>query len=48
LHYLNKKAACLLTVTDIIPSNERLSSKERETALLPMMQLALKTATQSN
>lgn len=46
--FLNKKAACLLTVTDIIPSNERLSSKERETALLPMMQLALKTATHSN
>lgn len=44
--YLNKKAACLLTVTDIIPTHERLSSKERETALLPMMQLALKTAIQ--
>jgi purine-nucleoside phosphorylase len=45
--YLNKNAACLLTVTDIIPTNERLSSKERETALLPMMQLALKTSIQS-
>ncbi|MFZ9878038.1 MAG: purine-nucleoside phosphorylase [Chitinophagaceae bacterium] len=44
--YLNKKAACLLTVTDIIPTHERPSSKERETALLPMMQLALKTANQ--
>jgi purine-nucleoside phosphorylase len=42
--YLNKNAACLLTVTDIIPTHERLSATEREQALLPMMKLALDTA----
>lgn len=44
--YLKKKAGCLLTVTDIIPTHERLSAQERETALVPMMQLALETAIQ--
>lgn len=43
---LKKKAGCLLTVTDIIPTHERLSAKERETALAPMIQLALETAKQ--
>jgi purine-nucleoside phosphorylase len=42
--FLNKNAACLLTVTDIIPTHERLSATEREQALRPMMQLALETA----
>lgn len=42
--HLNKNAACLLTVTDIIPTHERLSATEREQALLPMMNLALDTA----
>lgn len=40
---LNKNAACLLTVTDIIPTHEKLSSEEREKALKPMMELALDT-----
>lgn len=42
--YLKKNAACLLTVTDIIPTHERLSATEREQALRPMMELALSTA----
>ncbi|MBM3412485.1 MAG: purine-nucleoside phosphorylase [Bacteroidetes bacterium] len=42
--YLAKNAACLLTVTDIIPTHERLSATEREQALHPMMKLALDTA----
>ena len=41
--HLNKNAACLLTVTDIIPTHEKLSSDEREKALKPMMELALDT-----
>lgn len=44
--HLKKNAGCLLTVTDIIPTHERLSSEEREKALLPMMELALSTALQ--
>lgn len=43
-NYLKKNAACLLTVTDIIPTHERLSAAEREQALHPMMKLALDTA----
>ena len=39
--YLKKSAATLLTVSDIIPTHERISADERETALLPMMKLAL-------
>lgn len=42
--HLGKNAACLLTVTDIIPTHERLSAEEREKALKPMMELALETA----
>lgn len=42
--FLKKSAACLLTVTDIIPTHERLSASEREQALHPMMKLALDTA----
>lgn len=41
--HLKKNAACLLTVTDIIPTHEKLSSEEREKALKPMMELALDT-----
>ena len=39
--YTKKSAATLLTVSDIIPTHEKISSEEREKALLPMMQLAL-------
>jgi purine-nucleoside phosphorylase len=39
--YLKKTAATLLTVSDIIPTHEKISAGERETALLPMMKLAL-------
>lgn len=39
--YLNKTAAALLTVSDIIPTHEKISADQREKALLPMMKLAL-------
>lgn len=39
--HLKKSAATLLTVSDIIPTHEKISADERETALLPMMELAL-------
>jgi purine-nucleoside phosphorylase len=39
--YLNKAAATLLTVSDIIPTHEKISADQREKALLPMMELAL-------
>jgi purine-nucleoside phosphorylase len=39
--YLNKTAAALLTVSDIIPTHEKISADQREKALLPMMNLAL-------
>jgi purine-nucleoside phosphorylase len=42
--YLNKTAATLLTVSDIIPTHERISADAREKALLPMMNLALESA----
>lgn len=38
---LGKTAATLLTVSDVIPTHQKISSEERETALLPMMELAL-------
>jgi purine-nucleoside phosphorylase len=41
--YLKKSAACLLTVSDIIPTHEKISADERERALLPMMRLALES-----
>lgn len=44
--YLNKTAATLLTVSDIIPTGEYISADQREKALLPMMQLALETCLQ--
>jgi purine-nucleoside phosphorylase len=43
--HLNKKAATILTVSDIIPTHEKISADQRETALLPMMELALAVAT---
>ena len=42
--YTKKSAACLLTVSDIIPTHEQISAEEREKALLPMIQLGLATA----
>jgi len=42
--HLNKSAATLLTVSDIIPTHEQISSEEREQSLLPMMKLALEAA----
>ena len=42
--YLHKTAATLLTVSDIIPTHERISADAREKALLPMMNLALESA----
>jgi purine-nucleoside phosphorylase len=41
--YLKKSAATLLTVSDIIPTHERISADEREKALLPMINLALES-----
>jgi purine-nucleoside phosphorylase len=42
---LKKSAATLLTVSDIIPTHEKISADEREKSLLPMMELALEAAT---
>jgi purine-nucleoside phosphorylase len=42
--YLGKNAACLLTVSDIIPTHERITAEAREQSLIPMMELALETA----
>lgn len=42
--YLGKNAATLLTVSDIIPTGAAISADERETALKPMIELALETA----
>ena len=41
--YLKKSAATVLTVSDIIPTHERISAEEREKALLPMIKLALES-----
>ncbi|MBI1782293.1 MAG: purine-nucleoside phosphorylase [Sphingobacteriales bacterium] len=41
--YLGKTAATLLTVSDVIPTHEFISADQRETALLPMMELALES-----
>lgn len=42
--YLGKQAACLLTVSDIIPTHEKISADQREQSLHPMIELALETA----
>ena len=42
--HLGKNAATILTVSDIIPTQEQISSDERERALKPMIELALETA----
>jgi len=41
--HLGKSAATLLTVSDVIPTHQKISPEERETALLPMMELALES-----
>ena len=41
---LNKKAACLLTISDSFVSEENISSKGRETSFTDMMKIALETA----
>lgn len=43
--HLRKTAGTLLTVSDVIPTHEKISADQREKALLPMMELALGTAT---
>ena len=40
---MGKSAATLLTVSDVIPTHQKISADQRETALLPMMELALET-----
>ena len=42
--HLGKTAATLLTVSDIIPTHEKISADQREKSLLPMIQLALEAA----
>lgn len=42
--HLGKTAATILTVSDVIPTHEKISADQREKALLPMMELALSTA----
>jgi purine-nucleoside phosphorylase len=44
--YLGKNAATLLTVSDIIPTHEKISADQREKSLLPMMKLALEAGIQ--
>jgi purine-nucleoside phosphorylase len=44
--YLNKQAATLLTVSDVIPTHEKISAAAREKSLLPMMELALEATLQ--
>ena len=41
--HLNKTAATVLTVSDIIPTHEKISADQRERSLLPMMELALES-----
>ncbi len=42
--FLKKTAASLLTVSDVIPTHEKISVDEREKALKPMIELALEAA----
>jgi purine-nucleoside phosphorylase len=42
--YTKKSAATLLTVSDIIPTHEKISADEREKALFPMIKLALEAS----
>ena len=42
--HLNKKAACLLTISDSYVTNEEISSEERESSFTNMMKIALEGA----
>ncbi|SEF66698.1 purine-nucleoside phosphorylase [Halpernia humi] len=42
--YLGKNAATILTVSDVIPTGENISADQRQTALKPMIELALEAA----
>ncbi|MCU0335275.1 MAG: purine-nucleoside phosphorylase [Chitinophagaceae bacterium] len=42
--HLGKTAACLLTVSDVLPTHEKISADQREQSLTPMIELALATA----
>ena len=42
--FLGKKAATLLTISDVIPTHEQISADEREKSLNPMITLALESA----
>ena len=42
--YLGKNAATILTVSNVIPTGDQISADQRETALTPMIELALETA----
>jgi len=42
--YLHKTAACLLTVSDVIPTHEKMSIDQREKSLDKMINLALESA----
>lgn len=44
--HLGKNAATILTVSDIIPTHEKISADQREKSLLPMMKLALEAGIQ--
>lgn len=41
---LHKKAACLLTISDSLPLNEKASAEERQTAFTDMMKIALEAS----
>jgi len=45
--HLGKTAATLLTVSDIIPTHEKISADDRERALRPMIEVALKAGINS-
>lgn len=42
--FLNKKAACLLTISDLIGAETQTTPEERQTAFTDMMEIALDTA----
>ncbi len=42
--YLGKKAACVVTISDVIPTHEKISADAREKSLIPMIELVLETA----
>jgi len=42
--FLNKQAATLLTISDVIPLGTEISPDQREKALVPMIELALESA----